>query len=350
MKNDNHVNKFVNQINMKDMGKCHEKLLYINTGHQFKVLCLTVSLSCVAGLTYANSNSAVSNIPAVNQNAVQNRMVKGNVVDETGMPMIGVSVVAVGTTSGTITDYDGNFSLEMPAGKNALEFSYIGYQKKTVQAVNGKTLSVKMDAADQSLDEVIVVGYGTIKKRDLTGAVTSVKSSDITLSPGNNPMEALQGRVAGLDITRSSGQPGAGVNMQLRGTRSLSSNGNPLFIIDGMPGDYATLNPNDIESIEVLKDASSTAVYGAEGANGVIIITTKKGNEGKMSVNVNVSGGYNGWSTLPEMRSGVSYINVLREAKEIAGNYSDDEAWYSSLDAYKAHLENNYINLSDALM
>ena len=163
-------------------------------------------------------------------------------------------------------------------------------------------------------------------------------------------MEALQGRVAGLDITRSSGQPGAGVNMQLRGTRSLSSNGNPLFIIDGMPGDYATLNPNDIESIEVLKDASSTAVYGAEGANGVIIITTKKGNEGKMSVNVNVSGGYNGWSTLPEMRSGDSYINVLREAKEIAGNYSDDEALFSSPEAYKAHLDNKYINWADALM
>lgn len=113
----------------------------------------------------------------------------------------------------------------------------------------------------------MVIGYGTQKKRDLTGAIVSVKSEEITKNPGSNPMEALQGKVAGLDITRASGQPGEGVTMQLRGTRSFSADGNPTFIIDGMPGDYSTLNPNDIASIEILKDASSTAVYGASGAN-----------------------------------------------------------------------------------
>lgn len=139
----------------------------------------------------------------------------------------------------------------------------------------------------QALDEVVVIGYGAVKKRDLTGAVASVKSEDITMNPGTNPMEALQGKVAGLDITRESGQAGSGVKMQLRGNRSLTASGNPMFIIDGMPGDYATLNPNDIESIEVLKDASSTAVYGSSGANGVVIITTKGGKEGKLTANFN---------------------------------------------------------------
>lgn len=132
-----------------------------------------------------------------------------------------------------------------------------------------------MQPDTQTLDEVVVVGYGTVKKRDLTGAVASVKSEDIVRMPTSNVLEAIQGQVAGLDITRSSGEAGSGVNMTLRGTRSINGDNSPLFIIDGMEGSYDELNPNDIASIEVLKDASSTAVYGAAGANGVIIITTK---------------------------------------------------------------------------
>lgn len=131
-----------------------------------------------------------------------------------------------------------------------------------------------------------------------------------------------------MDITQASGQPGEGPKLQLRGTRSFTASGDPMFIIDGMPGDYSTLNPNDIESIEVLKDASSTAVYGAAGANGVIIITTKSGKAGKININLNAYVGFNGWATVPEMRSGDSYINVLREANQIAGTYSTDEALF----------------------
>lgn len=131
-----------------------------------------------------------------------------------------------------------------------------------------------MQPDTQTLDEVVVIGYGTVK-RDLTGAVASVKSEDIVRMPTSNVLEAIQGQVAGLDITRSSGEAGSGVNMTLRGTRSINGDNSPLFIIDGMEGSYDELNPNDIASIEVLKDASSTAVYGAAGANGVIIITTK---------------------------------------------------------------------------
>lgn len=138
-------------------------------------------------------------------------------------------------------------------------------------------------------------------------------------------MEALQGRVSGLDITKSSGQAGSGVSMQLRGNRSLVSGGtSPLFIIDGMPGDYSTLNPNDIESIEVLKDASSTAIYGSSGANGVVLITTKGGKSGKLAVNFNAYYGINGWSDVPEVRQGETYMEGLRQAAKNAGTYVDD--------------------------
>ena len=195
-------------------------------------------------------------------------------------PLIGVSVIIKGaSTIGTITDFDGNYALEVPAGKNVLEISYIGYKTQEITIGKNTQLNIKMQPDTQTLDEVVVIGYGTVKKRDLTGAVASVKSEDIVRMPTSNVLEAIQGQVAGLDITRSSGEAGSGVNMTLRGTRSINGDNSPLFIIDGMEGSYDELNPNDIASIEVLKDASSTAVYGAAGANGVIIITTKRANE-----------------------------------------------------------------------
>lgn len=244
----------------------------------------------------------------------QAKSIRGKVVDETGEPLIGVSVLVKGTTNGTITDIDGNFAVNVPAGSNTLEVSYIGYDPQTIAIGNNTFVNITMKPDSQALDEVVVIGYGTVKKRDLTGAVSSVKSADITMRPGPNPMEALQGKVAGLDITRESGQPGAEIKMQLRGNRSFTADGNPLFLIDGLPGDYATLNPNDIESIEVLKDASSTAIYGSAGSNGVVIITTKGGKTGKVSVDFNAYVGYNGWSTTPEVRTGDAYLQAVRDA------------------------------------
>ncbi len=185
-----------------------------------------------------------------------------------------------------------------------MQFSFVGMGSEEVQFNGSGTFNVLLKSSAVFLDEVVAIGYGTVKKRDLTGAVTSVKSQDITMRPGPNPMEALQGKVAGLDITRTSGQAGAGVNMQLRGTRSFTASGNPLFLINGLPGDYSTLNPYDIESIEVLKDASSTAVYGSAGSNGVVIITTKNGKSGKLNIDLNTYYGYNGWSVTPKMRTG----------------------------------------------
>ena len=296
-----------------------------------------------------HANATVDEVSTV----MQQRVVNGTIIDELGEPMIGVSVLIKGTSVGTITDFDGKFSLKVSANNSVLVVSYIGYQTQNLEIGNKSSLNIQMKPDTKTLEEVVVIGYGTVKKRDLTGAVTSIKSSDVTLNPGSNPMEALQGKVAGLDITKSSGQAGSGVSMQLRGTRSFTASGNPTFIIDGMPGDYSTLNPNDIESIEVLKDASSTAVYGSAGANGVIIVTTKSGKEGKTAVNFNVFGGFNGWSKTPEMRSGDSYINVLRDANAATGNWTstaDDSRLFTSDAAYQAHLAGQYIDWADLLM
>ena len=309
------------------------------------VLGLSAALCMPAAFSYANVGGRMDSESV--QSVLQTHTVKGTIVDETGEPLIGVSVIVKGqATVGTITDFDGNFVLDIPTGKGMLEVSYIGYKTQTVTIGKNTQITIKMEPDTQALEEVVVIGYGAVKKRDLTGAVSSVKNEDITLTPATNPMQALQGRVAGLDITQASGQPGEGPKLQLRGTRSFTASGDPMFIIDGMPGDYSTLNPNDIESIEVLKDASSTAVYGAAGANGVIIITTKSGKAGKININLNAYVGFNGWATVPEMRSGDSYINVLREANQIAGTYSTDEALFSSPEAYKAHLNGQYIDLS----
>jgi TonB-linked outer membrane protein, SusC/RagA family len=286
----------------------------------------------------------------------QSRTVSGTVKDQNGQPLIGVAVQLKGNTRvGTITDIDGKFTIAAPAN-STLTFSYIGYTSQMLSAASQMNVILAEDT--KKLDEIVVVGYGSVKKRDLTGSVASVKSQDITLRPGPNPMEALQGKVAGLDITRTSGEPGAGVNLQLRGTRSITADGTPLFLIDGLPGDYATLNPNDIESIEVLKDASSTAVYGSAGSNGVIIITTKKAKVGKLNVEFNAYYGYNGWSVIPKMRTGNDYLQTKRDAYSyiwdttnskwtktgaIWQSPSDDETIFGSA-RYAIYQEGNYVD------
>jgi TonB-linked outer membrane protein, SusC/RagA family len=242
------------------------------------------------------------------------RPITGTVTDANGQPLANVSVVIKGRSQvGTVTNESGVFSLDANEG-DVLVFSIVGYVSQEVTIGKNTNISVVLNAVDAKLDEVVVVGYGTVKRRDLTGAVVSVKPDEITARPGPNPMESLQGRVAGLDITRPSGQPGAGLNIQLRGNRSLRASGTPLFIINGLPGDYATLNPYDIESIEVLKDASSTAMYGSAGSNGVIIITTKSGKAGKLNIDFNTYYGYNGWSVTPKMRTGDAYLKTKRDA------------------------------------
>ena len=171
-----------------------------------------------------------------------------------------------------------------------------------------------MEQDNQLLDEVVVVGYGTVKKRDLTGAVSSVKNEDIVIAPTNNVMEALQGKIAGMDITKTSGEIGEDVTILLRGSRSIYGDNSPLFIIDGVPGSYSQVNPSDIESVDVLKDASSTAIYGSAGANGVVIITTKRGKEGKAVVNFYAYYGFSGTPNYSHGMVGEEWVNYQREA------------------------------------
>lgn len=220
--------------------------------------------------------------------SAQNVTVTGTVTDKTGETVIGASVVQKGNTSnGTITDIDGNFSLSVPANAT-LVFSYVGMTPQEI-ALKGKTkINVVMEDDAQALEEVVVIGYGTAKKKDLTGAVSTVKGSDLAKVPVTNAAEALTGKLAGVQITTSDGSPDAEMIIKVRGGGSITGDSSPLYIVDGFPvSNMSDIAPSDIEDITVLKDAASTAIYGAQGANGVILITTKGAKGGKTTVSYN---------------------------------------------------------------
>lgn len=259
---------------------------------------------CVPATAWAEQTTP----PTVNA-VEQVKVVKGHVVDENGEPLIGVTVKAVGANAGAITDLNGNFSLQLPAGKKHVQLSYTGYKTLTVQAGGGQ-MNISMEPDVMGLEDVVVIGYGTMKKRDLTGSVSSVKSAELLKTPTYNVMEAVQGQVAGFDITRTTGELNGELKMTLRGNRSIYGNNEPLIIVDGMEGSFEELNPNDIESIEVLKDASSTAIYGSAGANGVILITTKNPQKDKFSINLDAYVGVNTVTSFPKMNTGDDYIST----------------------------------------
>ncbi|GEO03340.1 SusC/RagA family TonB-linked outer membrane protein [Adhaeribacter aerolatus] len=208
--------------------------------------------------------------------------IRGKVQDENGGPLPGVSINVKGTATGTITDAGGNYSLSVPESKTILVFSFIGYVSKEIN-INGRTtVDIRMEPDTKALEEVVVVGYGTQKKSDLTGAVGSVKASQLTERPSVNLEQALAGRIAGVNVSTNSGRPGGRTAIAIRGYSSVNAANDPLYVVDGIiwTGGINTINPNDIESIDVLKDASSTAIYGTRGTNGVIIVTTKRGKKG----------------------------------------------------------------------
>ena len=248
--------------------------------------------------------------------------IKGLVTDEKNEPLIGVSVVEVGTSNGTITDVDGKFEINV-SSNSTLKFSYIGYNVLEKKIGTQTVMNVVLTEAASELDEVVVVGYGTVKKRDLTGSVTSVDSEKLLQSPALSAAEAIQGKVPGVLIQNTSWTPGATPSILIRGTRSIKAGNDPLYVVDGIPISTAPnlFAPGDIESIEVLKDASATAIYGSRGANGVIIISTKKGKKGKVQVDYN---GYYGIQTIQnklELMDGAEYAEYVREAYRAAGQY-----------------------------
>ena len=202
-------------------------------------------------------------------------------------PLAGANVAVKGTSIGANTDGNGNVTLSNVPSNAVLEISFVGYKTQDVPVSGKESFEVFLEEDTNLLDELVVIGYGTVKKRDLTGSVSQVKSKDLTQFTVSNPMQALQGRVPGLNLTTNNGSPEGSFNIRIRGTNSIRGDNSPLYIIDGMPGSVFTFNPYDVESIEVLKDASATAIYGSRGANGVILVTTKSGRAGKTQVNYN---------------------------------------------------------------
>ncbi|WP_316735811.1 TonB-dependent receptor [Pedobacter aquatilis] len=249
----------------------------------------------------------------------QTRKLSGTVFESgTTTTVPGANIAVSGGNAKAVSDVNGKFTIDVATDKPyTLLIKYVGYADQSI-VIQPTDQNVKINLVSQAndLDEVVVVGFGTIKRRDLTGAVASVKAADIVKAPTHNAIEAIQGRAAGVDITRSSGSAGAGVNIQIRGTRSISNNPSPLYVIDGVQngGSINNINPNDIETIDVLQDASSTAIYGSQGANGVVIITTKKGTSGKPRISYNGYYGVNGETAFPTPRQGEDYLTLRRES------------------------------------
>ena len=282
----------------------------------------------------------------------QQRNVQGMVTDPNGEPIIGASVVVKGTTNGTITDFDGKFTLSNVPEKGIITITYIGYKGQDIPVAGKSTLKVTLAEDTKTLDEVVVVGYGTQKKSDVTGSMVSVGAKELKSRPTANVFEAMQGKAAGVDI-RTSDRPGEVGDIFIRGSRSLSASSQPLYVVDGVPlngtvgktheenldnvsprgGTLESLNPSDIESVEVLKDASAAAIYGSRAANGVIIITTKRGLSERPVINVNSSWNFSGWSRMPKMVTDEEkFFRNRFYAKQAGGSIPSDAVWSSDFD------------------
>ena len=282
----------------------------------------------------------------------QSGIVQGTVTDDQGETLIGATVMIVGTTQGTITDVDGRFTIaSVPVGEVALAASYIGYGtvEQTVQVADGQTSTLDFSLSEDiaQLVELVVIGYGTKRKRDITSSISTVKSDDLANSTQSSFQNALQGKAAGVQITAANGMPGSAMTVRIRGTSSITSSSEPLYVIDGVPvitGNFSNgwaegtntlsaLSPSDIESVEVLKDASAAAIYGSRSANGVVLITTKSGKAGKTKFNAGYWVGVNRITNIPDMLSGPEYLEYGKIAWANSGNdISDDyQAFYDNL-------------------
>ena len=254
----------------------------------------------------------------------QNIAIRGEVRDANNEPIIGANVLVKGTTNGTVTDLDGGFTLHVPIN-STLVVTFVGYQTKEIPVDGKRQFNIVLEEDTKSLDEVVVVGYGTARKSDVTGSIASVQGGVLREVPAANISYALQSRVAGVDMTQTSSKPGANMQIRIRGTRSLTASNDPLIVLDGIPfmGNLSDINPSDIKSMDILKDASSTAIYGSRGANGVILITTYKGTQGQ-SARVT----YNGYFGLKSVFSKYPMMN----GEEFAKLRTDAGIYTNSLD------------------
>ena len=290
----------------------------------------------LAATGYGWANVESLSLPNVENHAsvMQALTINGKVVDQNGEPVIGANVLVKGTTNGSITDLDGNFTLEVEKGAT-LVISYIGYKDTTVKVVSAKPLSITLKEDSEALEEVVVVGYGTQKKVNLTGAVGSVKPDDLGDVQTNSVSSMIKGHLSGVQITQNNGAPGAGSTIRIRGVGTLGgdSKNNPLLVVDGQAVDYGieTIDPNDVESVSVLKDASSAAIYGSRAANGVILLTTKRGKEGKGKLSVNAYVSVQTMLKDYDMLGLEDYLMLQKEACENAHRdpvFKHDAAYY----------------------
>lgn len=290
--------------------------------------------------------------------AMAQNKVTGTVTDATGEAVIGATVVIEGTTQGVVTDIDGNFSITLPAGKSRVTVSSVGMTTQTVNLSGKSNVKIVMKDDDKMIDEVVVVGYGTMKKSDLSGAVSSIKSDDLMKGGTFDLAHGMQGKVAGVQIQQSDGAPGGGMSIVVRGANSFTTSSQPLYIVDGIPfetGDtpsngatensqssnpLSLINPHDIENIEILKDASATAIYGSRGANGVVIITTKRGKAGKAKVEFTANFGVSKVAKKIDVLDPVTYARYINEeyynSKFYEGSQST-EVPYSGTWGYKPY-------------
>lgn len=266
--------------------------------------------------------------------------VTGTVTDPENVPLPGATVVEKGTTNGTTTDFDGNFAIDVGDGA-VLEVSYLGYSSTEEPVAGQTTLRIQLQEDATQLEDVVVVGYGTQKKSDVTGSIGSIKSEDFNKGVVANPGQLVQGKISGVNVTAVSGEPGAAQNIVIRGLGSFRSGTTPLFVVDGFVIDNTStgvasnplnfINPQDIESIDVLKDASAAAIYGARAANGVIAITTKKGMAGKTEMNLSVSTAF---STFANKVDVFGADEFREQVTAIGGNLQDggaDTDWQDAL-------------------
>ncbi|MBM6991704.1 MAG: TonB-dependent receptor [Prevotella sp.] len=259
----------------------------------------------------------------------QQKQIKGSVKDATGEPMIGVTILADGKAA-AVTDLDGNFTVTNVKPSTKLTVSYVGYREQSMTIGNRSDFDIQMVTDNQQLDEVVVVGYGTMKKKDLTGSVASVKTQDLVQVAAPNALQAMQAKIPGIDIQESSGQAGGSISMTLRGNRSLLASNNPLILVDGVEyGSTLDIPASDIESVDVLKDAASTAIYGTKGANGVIIVTTKRGKAGRTTVNFNAFLSFKSPTGITKPMYGDKEVQRLIDAKDYNNMLSSGD-WSSA--------------------
>ena len=289
---------------------------------------LTLILICFAGLF--NGFGAVPENTTSEQQ--QTKVITGAVTDDTNQALPGASVIVKGTTIGIITDIDGKFTLKVPESAKTLVVSFVGMVPQELQIGTKTSFNVMLVSETIGLEEVVAVGYGTVRKKDLTGSVSSVTSAKLAERSSFSAAQAMQGKAAGVVVQQQNAKPGEDAKVMIRGNRSLKATNDPLYVVDGVPLviGLSEISQSDIESMDILKDASATAIYGSRGANGVVIITTKKGKEGKAVVDYN---GYYGIQTQAkklELFNGPEWVEFLREAYRTTGKYPVTKPTYAS--------------------